>query len=88
MTNTATPYLKEIDNNYPLDDIQNRIENVLENSGYDYAKNGSSELIVEGDKAEVRDTIYKNILIPKMVLEAALSFYQCENSVYIRTTLR
>lgn len=88
MTMTATPYLKEIDNKYSLNDLQNMIECVLEDSGYDYEKNGSSELIVEGVKAEVKEVLFKHMMIPKMVLEAALSFYQCGNSVYIRTTLR
>lgn len=85
---TATPYLKDIDNNYSLNDIQSKIECVLEDSGYDYAKNGKSELIVEGDKDDVKNTIYKRLTVPKMVLEAMLSFHQCANSVYIRTTLR
>lgn len=88
MTITAKPYLREIDNNYSLNDIQNKIECVLADEGYGYKKNGSSEIIIEGNKADIKKVIFNNILIPKMVLEAALSFYQCGDNVYIRTTLR
>ena len=88
MTTTATPYLKEINNKYSLRDLQHNIECVLESSGYDYEKNGSAELIVEGDKDTVKSLIYKQLVVPKVILEAALSFYQSRNSVYIRMTLQ
>ena len=81
MTTTATPYLKEINNKYSLRDLQHNIECVLESSGYDYEKNGSAELIVEGDKDTVKSLIDKQLVVQKLILEEAMSFYQSRNSV-------
>ena len=54
----------------------------------DMATRRTVRLRLSLNKADIKKVIFNNILIPKMVLEAALSFYQCGDNVYIRTTLR
>ena len=88
MTITARPDLKEINNKYSPRELQHNLECVLESSGYDYQKNGSAELIVEGDKDTIKKLVYSKMIVPKVILETAFGFYQSGNSVYIRMTLQ